>query len=63
VQITRGYKVEFEMLNGTKQELELQEGETMLEAMLEAGMEPTYDCKMGVCMTCPARIVRSDLLP
>lgn len=46
------------MLNGKTEQLELEEGDTMLDAMIDAGLEPSHDCRMGVCMTCPARLVR-----
>ena len=46
------------MLSGKTEKLEMEEGDTMLDAMIDAGLEPTHDCKMGVCMTCPARLVR-----
>lgn len=28
------------------------------QAALDAGIELSHDCKMGVCMTCPAKLVR-----
>lgn len=57
VQAVNAYKVEWRRLDGSQHYLTLEEGETMLEAMLEAGLEPAHDCKMGVCMTCPAKLV------
>jgi hypothetical protein len=62
VQMQRAYKVEFNMLDGTNKTVSLEEGETMLEAMIEAGLNPSHDCKMGVCMTCPARLVCCETL-
>lgn len=35
----------------------MEEGSTILEVALENGIELPHDCKMGVCMTCPARLV------
>ena len=32
--------------------------ETILQAALDQGVELSHDCKMGVCMTCPAKLVR-----
>lgn len=46
------------MLDGSTQSVAVDDDTTMLEAMLDAGLEPSHDCKMGVCMTCPARLVR-----
>jgi ferredoxin len=58
VQSCRAHTVEFRRLDGTSSTLQLEEGEVILEAMLDAGLDPSHDCKMGVCMTCPARVVR-----
>eukprot|EP00892_Ulva_mutabilis_P003419 jgi/Ulvmu1/1449/UM011_0179.1 len=52
----RAHNIEFQMLDGRKQSVEVEDGENLLDAMIEAGLDPTYDCKMGVCMTCPARL-------
>jgi 2Fe-2S iron-sulfur cluster binding domain len=38
--------------------LEVEEDQTILEAALDSGLELSHDCKMGVCMTCPAKLVR-----
>lgn len=37
--------------------LEVAENESILEACLDAGIELPHDCKLGVCLTCPSRIV------
>eukprot|EP00191_Tetraselmis_sp_GSL018_P001044 CAMPEP_0177610262 /NCGR_PEP_ID=MMETSP0419_2-20121207/19663_1 /TAXON_ID=582737 /ORGANISM="Tetraselmis sp., Strain GSL018" /LENGTH=114 /DNA_ID=CAMNT_0019105511 /DNA_START=183 /DNA_END=527 /DNA_ORIENTATION=- len=42
---------------GSTYELEVGDGETILEKALDAGVEVPHDCKMGVCMTCPAKLV------
>ena len=34
---------------------------SILDAGLDAGVELPHDCKMGVCMTCPARLVSGEL--
>lgn len=49
--------MEFNRLDGSTEKLEMEEGDMILDAMLDAGLDPTHDCKMGVCMTCPARVV------
>ena len=59
LQAPRAFKVDVKMLNGETRSVEVEEGGTMLEAMIDAGLEPSHDCKMGVCMTCPARVVRA----
>jgi len=51
--------VEIEHDNGTTT-LEVEDGQTILEAALDSGLELSHDCKMGVCMTCPAKLVRLD---
>lgn len=30
---------------------------SVLEAALDAGIELPHDCKLGVCLTCPSRVV------
>lgn len=63
MQACRAHKVKFEMLDGRKETVEVEEGDNLLDAMIDAGLEPTHDCKMGVCMTCPARLVRPPAPP
>lgn len=43
--------------NGRTETLEVAEDQTILEVALEQGIELSHDCKMGVCMTCPAKLV------
>ncbi|KAK2980599.1 hypothetical protein RJ640_011407 [Escallonia rubra] len=50
------YKVLFEH-EGKTTELEVEPDETILDKALDLGMAVPYDCKLGVCMTCPARLV------
>lgn len=37
--------------------LEVAEDETILDASLDAGIDLPYDCKCGVCLTCPCKVV------
>jgi ferredoxin len=37
--------------------LEVDDGTSILDAGLDAGLDLPHDCKLGVCMTCPARLV------
>ena len=46
-------------VNGRKEVLDVSEDQTILEVALEQGIELSHDCKMGVCMTCPAKLVRA----
>ena len=50
------YRVDIDF-NGRTETLEVEEGQTILEVALEQGLELSHDCKMGVCMTCPAKMV------
>ncbi|KAK1263555.1 hypothetical protein QJS04_geneDACA009485 [Acorus gramineus] len=50
------YKVVVEH-EGRATTLEVEADETILERALEEGVEVPHDCKLGVCMTCPARLV------
>ena len=43
------YKVEIQHAGGTTT-LEVEEGDTILETALEAGLELSHDCKMGVSL-------------
>lgn len=38
--------------------INVEEGDNILQTALHQGIELSHDCKMGVCMTCPARLVR-----
>jgi ferredoxin len=55
--VLNAYKVQVKRLDGSSHDLTIEEGETMLDAMIDAGLEPAHDCRMGVCMTCPAKLV------
>ena len=50
------YRVDISV-NGRTEVLEVAEDQTILEVALEQGIELSHDCKMGVCMTCPAKLV------
>jgi ferredoxin len=52
----RSHKVEIEH-QGTVTTLEVPEGKSILEVALDKGMDLPHDCKLGVCMTCPAKLV------
>ncbi|KAH6768533.1 2Fe-2S ferredoxin-like superfamily protein [Perilla frutescens var. frutescens] len=52
----RAYKLVIEQDDKTT-ELEIDPDETILSRALDSGMELPHDCKLGVCMTCPARLV------
>ncbi|XP_073135884.1 ferredoxin C 1, chloroplastic [Henckelia pumila] len=50
------YKVLIEHVGGTT-ELEVESDETILSKALDSGLDVPHDCKLGVCMTCPARLL------
>lgn len=54
------HKVEIETANGLET-ITVEDGNTILQTALDQGIELSHDCKMGVCMTCPARLVRLSL--
>ncbi|XAR54682.1 hypothetical protein NMG60_11029923 [Bertholletia excelsa] len=54
--IVRAYKVVIEH-EGQATELEVDPDETILSKALDSGLSLSHDCKLGVCMTCPARLV------
>ncbi len=56
VNVSRAYKVEIETQRGVET-ITVEDGDTILQTALDQGIELTHDCKMGVCMTCPARLV------
>uniref|UniRef100_A0A7S2V4F7 Ferredoxin n=1 Tax=Fibrocapsa japonica TaxID=94617 RepID=A0A7S2V4F7_9STRA len=41
--------------------LEVDESTTILEAALDAGIDLPHDCQLGVCLTCPSRIVSGEV--
>ncbi|CAN8324519.1 unnamed protein product [Cochlearia groenlandica] len=54
--VARSFKVVVEH-DGETTELEVEPDETILSKALESGLDVPYDCNLGVCMTCPAKLV------
>ncbi|XP_059649625.1 ferredoxin C 1, chloroplastic [Cornus florida] len=54
--IAHSYKVVIEH-EGRATELDVDPDETILSKALDSGLSVPHDCKLGVCMTCPARLV------
>ncbi|CAD6342405.1 unnamed protein product [Miscanthus lutarioriparius] len=52
----RAYKVTIEH-GGESRVVEVEKDETILSRALDEGLDVPHDCKLGVCMTCPARLV------
>lgn len=41
--------------------IDVREDESILSVAIEAGIDLPHDCDMGVCLTCPTRIVSGDV--
>ena len=41
--------------------VEVADGDNILDVALDAGIDLRYDCKMGVCMMCPAKRVSGEV--
>ena len=53
------YKVEI-VHDGVAKTLDVNEDEYILQEALDAGIDLPHDCKLGVCMTCPAKLVSRE---
>ncbi|KAK6254941.1 2Fe-2S ferredoxin-type iron-sulfur binding domain - like 2 [Theobroma cacao] len=58
--IARSYKVVIEH-EGQSTELEVEPDETILSKALDSGLFVPHDCKLGVCMTCPAKLLSGEV--
>lgn len=54
------YTVEIEN-EGKKHILQVPDDETILSIALDAGIAVPHDCKLGVCMTCPAKLISGEV--
>lgn len=43
-------------LHGDEHEIEVSEKQTILQASMEAGIDPPFACQMGICTTCRAKM-------
>ena len=59
--VARAYKVELKLKGGEVAEIEVEEDEYILDAVENAGLEVPYDCRMGVCMQCPAKLTSGEV--
>ncbi|KAM4115964.1 hypothetical protein ACB094_02G014100 [Castanea mollissima] len=46
---------------GQTTQLEVEPNETILTKALDSGLSIPHDCKLGVCMTCPARLLSGSV--
>ncbi|CAH9108946.1 unnamed protein product [Cuscuta europaea] len=58
--IAKAYKVVVEH-EGKTTELEIEPYESILSKALDFGLSVPHDCKLGVCMTCPARLLSGSV--
>ncbi|KMZ61654.1 Ferredoxin [Zostera marina] len=54
------YKVSIEHEGETKV-FDVEEDESILEKALEEGLDVPCDCMLGVCMTCPAKLISGSV--
>ncbi|WP_299428722.1 ferredoxin--NADP reductase [uncultured Shimia sp.] len=48
-------------LNGTTTEVQIAPDQTVLDAMLAAGLSPAFSCQSGVCGACRAKLTSGDI--
>ncbi|XVF63105.1 hypothetical protein PTKIN_Ptkin09bG0062200 [Pterospermum kingtungense] len=58
--IAMSYKVVIEH-EGRSTELDVEADETILSKALDTGLDVPHDCKLGVCMTCPAKLLNGTV--
>lgn len=46
---------------GQSTELDVEPDETILSKALDTGLDVPHDCKLGVCMTCPAKLLNGSV--
>lgn len=51
------FKATFRLPDGSERTVDVNEGEHLLDAGLEAGLDLPYRCLQGWCLTCAARLV------
>lgn len=49
------------ILDGVTYDLKLEEGQTVLEAAIEADIDPPYACQAAACCTCRAKVMKGDV--
>ena len=47
--------------NGVTTSFQVHEDVSILDAALEVGLELPHDCKLGVCLTCPSKLISGKL--
>ncbi|EFN56583.1 hypothetical protein CHLNCDRAFT_14186, partial [Chlorella variabilis] len=54
-------RVELVDLEGVTHMLDVPEDATILEVAIDQGLDMPYDCKMGVCLRCSAKIESGEV--
>lgn len=49
------------ILDGNNYEITVQEGETILEAAINADLDPPYACRVAACCSCKAKLVEGKV--
>jgi ring-1,2-phenylacetyl-CoA epoxidase subunit PaaE len=49
------------ILDGETYDLQLGEGQTILEAAIEADIDPPYACQAAACCTCRAKVMNGSV--
>ncbi|MCC6514715.1 MAG: 2Fe-2S iron-sulfur cluster binding domain-containing protein [Chitinophagales bacterium] len=45
------------ILDGNKYDIKVSEGETILEAAINANIDPPYACRVAACCSCKAKLI------
>ncbi len=49
------------ILDGEEFNLELEEGQTILDAAIDADIDPPFACQAAACCTCRAKVMKGDV--
>ncbi|HOY41525.1 MAG TPA: 2Fe-2S iron-sulfur cluster-binding protein [Chitinophagales bacterium] len=55
-----GYSVKV-ILDGNNFEINVNEGETILEAAINANLDPPYACRVAACCSCKAKLLEGKV--
>ncbi len=49
------------ILDGNEYELQLEDGQTILEAAIDADIDPPFACQAAACCTCRAKVLNGEV--
>ena len=49
------------ILDGNSHEISVNEGETILEAAINANLDPPYACRVAACCSCKAKLLEGEV--